>query len=142
MRRHDDPDIKAQWEALRGQLILRSGERCETCGAQLGAPGWSAHHRCLRGMGGTRRAGINALSNLLAVCGSGSTGCHGWIHGNPKTAYRLGWMMPSTDYVLAVSARTPVVLYSGRRVLLDSAVPSYREAPGDPYDLNFNPFRK
>ena len=142
MRRHDDPDIKAQWETLRGQLILRSGGRCETCGVALGSPGWSAHHRCLRGMGGTRRAGINALSNLLAVCGSGSTACHGWIHGNPKEAYRLGWMMPSADDILTVSSRTPVVLYSGRRVLLDPVAQGYLSAPGKPYDLTFNPFRK
>lgn len=142
MRRHDDADIKAQWETLRGQLILRSGARCETCGGALGSAGWSAHHRCLRGMGGTRRADINVLSNLLALCGSGSAGCHGWVHGHPSKSYRLGWMIPSTEEVFTAASLTPVVLYSGRRVLLDPVNPGYLPTPGAPYDLGPHPFRK
>lgn len=36
-------------------------------------------------------------SNGLDVCGSGTTGCHGWIHANPAEAYARGWSVKSTD---------------------------------------------
>jgi len=29
--------------------------------------------------------------NGLHVCGSGTTGCHGWIHQFPRRSYELGW---------------------------------------------------
>lgn len=32
-----------------------------------------------------------APSNGLAICGSGTTGCHGWIHRNPEAARERGW---------------------------------------------------
>lgn len=145
MKRHDDPNaanlIKAQWDTIRGQLLLRSGARCETCGGVLGSLGWSAHHRDARGSGGTRRAGINALSNLLVACGSGSTGCHGWVHAHPTEATRLGWMLPTATDVLTASSAAPTTLFSGRRVLLDPLAPGYLSAPGAPYDLGSHPFR-
>lgn len=37
----------------------------------------------------------------MLLCGSGTTGCHGWVHGHPREAYRLGllvhsWHEPAT----------------------------------------------
>jgi hypothetical protein len=34
-----------------------------------------------------------APSNGLYVCGSGTTGCHGYIHAHPKESYANGWMV-------------------------------------------------
>jgi hypothetical protein len=50
----------------------------------------------------------------LAVCGSGTTGCHGRITEHPAEAYRKGWSVKSWDNPL-----TRPVLYRGKWVLLD-----------------------
>lgn len=50
--------------------------------------GTNAHHRKNVSQGGT-----DELSNLLLVCGSGTTGCHGWITEHPGEAKRMGWSM-------------------------------------------------
>lgn len=54
----------------------------------------STQHRVARGMGGTRWAGINLPSNLLTLCGSGTTGCHGWVEAHPVWATAHGWSVP------------------------------------------------
>lgn len=61
-------------------------------------------------------------SRLLRVCGSGSTGCHGWITDNPKAAHdEGGWALESREK----PEETPVLiaspLWPGERrwVLLD-----------------------
>jgi hypothetical protein len=88
-------------------------------------------------MGGTRRDGINALSNLLAL----SEDAHRWVHANPAGALLMGWICSTSDVPSETSVSTPVVLYSGRRVLLDPGWPGYLDAPGAPYDLGPHPFR-
>ena len=47
------------------------------------------HHRLPEGQGG-----VWAPVNLMHVCGSGTTGCHGWIEHNRGEARRLGWLVP------------------------------------------------
>ncbi len=42
------------------------------------------------------QGGLWLPSNGLDVCGSGTTGCHGWIHANPEKAYASGWSVKST----------------------------------------------
>ena len=51
---------------------------------------WSIQHRLARQAGGTRDSAINSPSNLLVLCGSGTTGCHGWVERNPTAAEELG----------------------------------------------------
>lgn len=41
-------------------------------------------------MGGTRRKDANSPANLVLVCGSATTGCHGWIESHPREAERRG----------------------------------------------------
>jgi hypothetical protein len=41
-------------------------------------------------MGGTRAAWINQPANLITLCGSGTTGCHGWVEHHPREARELG----------------------------------------------------
>ncbi|TIC78806.1 HNH endonuclease [Nocardioides sp. GY 10127] len=77
----------------------RSAGRCEGCGRALHAAGtWTAdhsfHHRRPRGMGGTTDPAANTPANLLLLCGTGTTGCHGWVESNRGKATALGWLVP------------------------------------------------
>lgn len=33
-------------------------------------------------------------ANIVELCGSGTTGCHGWVHQHVKEAVRLGLIVP------------------------------------------------
>jgi len=89
---------------VREQVAERSEGQCENCYYSLH---WSAslHHRTPRGMGGTRRTDINLPSNLLYVCGSGTTGCHGWIESQRTDAMALGLLVPRTSNPVDVPFR-------------------------------------
>jgi hypothetical protein len=58
--------------------------------------------------------GQYAIGSGLDVCGSGTTGCHGYIHDHPEESYRKGWSVKSWDNPL-----TRPVLYRGQWVVLD-----------------------
>ena len=66
---------------------------CRRCGVY----GNNIHHRIGRGMGGTKREDVNSLAALVTLCGSGTTGCHGWITEHPEEAYRLGWSIRRSE---------------------------------------------
>lgn len=83
-RRRTGPD-RATVELVR----WRDRDRCVRCGA----PATNIHHRRPRGMGGTRDPLANDPSNLLCLCGSGTTGCHGWIESHRAEALRDGWLV-------------------------------------------------
>lgn len=89
---------------VRSQLRMRAGDLCEACGK----PGNNAHHRKNRSQGGG-----DVLSNLMLLCGSGTTGCHGYITVNPKHAYTLGWSVHSY-----ADPASRAVNYRGQWVLL------------------------
>jgi hypothetical protein len=91
-----------QW--VREAVYLRCGGRCEVnvtddCRARGGrfdaVTGRSIHHRRPRRMGGTRAVDIHDPANLLAVCGNGTRGCHGWIEVNRRAALEQGWLLSS-----------------------------------------------
>lgn len=93
----------------RDLLAQRSGGACELCGQAA----TNAHHRAPRGMGGTTR-NIHTVEWLLHICGSGTTGCHGWIETHRERSYHHGWLMrrhqrPETS---------PVWIYGGALVIL------------------------
>lgn len=101
-------------ENIRDQLHIRAGgnrqegipARCEKCG-KAGAN--NAHHRV-----NASQRGRSILSNLLLLCGSGTTGCHGWVTNHPELARQGGWSVRSY-----MTPRTVVVsLFGGRRVYL------------------------
>lgn len=100
--------------------MARFGGRCARCG-DFGA---SIQHRKPRRLGGTVDPAINFPSNLIWVCGSGTTGCHGHMESYRTEAYAMGWLLHAADDPTAV----PVVLWDGRRVLLDN-VGGYTPAP-------------
>lgn len=78
----------------RALLWVRAGGACEVCRRDLtsGYP-FSRHHRQPRGAGGTSRADVNDLTNLLLVCGTGTTGCHRTIESARTTAYAQGLLV-------------------------------------------------
>lgn len=70
---------------------------CEICGKDVNIGMVSIHHRKPRRAGGTRDPLINDPSNLMLVCGSGTTGCHGKIESNRLQAYRDGYLLYAMD---------------------------------------------
>lgn len=80
-------------------VLHRQDYRCIRCSEPIeGERGvaWSAHHRRPRGMGGSRRDDTDTPVNLLAVCGSGTTGCHGYIESHRAEALTNGWLVPQS----------------------------------------------
>lgn len=67
----------------------RSGGMCEArIKGVCRGPGESGHHRNKQGQGG-----LWTPANVVHVCGSGTTGCHGWVEANPATSRRRGlWL--------------------------------------------------
>lgn len=79
--------------ALVKQVLIRDEYACCLCGGSAhGQRGidFSAHHRVLRSQGGQ-----NTLQNLVTLCGSGTTGHHGWAHHKRKAAEEGGWIVRS-----------------------------------------------
>lgn len=58
---------------------------CEGCGRRRAG---TAHHRVKKSQGGRW-----AAANLLRLCGSGTTGCHGWAEAHPHAAQAAGWSL-------------------------------------------------
>lgn len=101
----------------RRAVAERAGYRCELCLRVLGWPdgaaiAWSTphsfHHRRPRGMGGTTRTATNEPPNLLLLCGTGTTGCHGRVEANRDLAYRLGWLLHQAEDPATVPANIAV----------------------------------
>lgn len=101
--KRDPAEVKA-----RAIVKARSGGMCEVCG---GKPSTNWHHRQNRSVGGRWDA-----ANGLAVCGTGTTGCHGYITTNPQAAREQGWSVPSH----LDPARTPAWIARRGFVLLNS----------------------
>lgn len=68
---------KSTREAVRG----RSGGLCEYCGHKAS----NMHHRVNRSQGGGWTP-----ANVLHLCGSGTTKCHGFFTQHPQIAYQMG----------------------------------------------------
>lgn len=73
----------------------RDNWRCARCGRSLEAIPGSRHHRRPRSHPWD---GLHLPSNLVLLCGSGTTGCHGWAHSNPAQAYEEGLLIHAWQY--------------------------------------------
>ena len=78
---------------LRSSQEQRDAARPRIPGVCLGHPDgfaftMSRHHRLPRSHGGT-----SDLSNLAYLCGTGTTGCHGFIEHNRREAYARGFLL-------------------------------------------------
>ena len=90
-------------KATRVLVLNRAKYRCEKCGVSLSESFYySLHHRTPRGMGGSREVRLNLPSNLVAICGSGTTGCHGWIESNRSVSEDAGWLVSRYQEVAEV----------------------------------------
>jgi hypothetical protein len=135
-----------EWDVQGQMLLVRTGGLCEgrtpACiapdGLVLGMPREQVEiqHRRAQGMGGTALVEANNLANLLLLCAR----CHRWVESRPSPPddgadlarrrglwvghdYRDGVPVPVEEY--------PLVLASGRMVLLDPVVPEYRRHPSE-----------
>lgn len=103
------PRVTPEERQARTLTRKRSGARCEVL-----LEGWclggrlNFHHRMDTSVGGLWTA-----PNGLMACGSGTTGCHGWITEHPAGARPKGWSVRSH-----VDPRRTPVLRRGRWVLL------------------------
>jgi len=108
---------------VRDAVLRRSANRCERCGLHLGAAvAYSLQHRRARGMGGTSAADADSVVNLAALCGTATTGCHGWVEQHPAESLAGGWRVRQGDD----PGRVPVVHWELGLVFL-TADSAYRE---------------
>lgn len=91
------------WQETRADVLVRDAHRCARCGGQAS----DAHHRILRGNGGSSLPRIAfGMDNLISLCRE----CHTWAHEHPADARPDGWMLRRTDDPSA----TPITIH-GRR---------------------------
>nr|DAM12949.1 MAG TPA: NinG protein [Caudoviricetes sp.] len=119
--RRDRPDRgrpvnDAEFQAAKRAALVRQGHHCQRCGRNVHDPalwpGRSGHHRQLRRTADPQVR--HSPENIIVLCGSGTTGCHGWIHVHVAEARRNGWIVP----VGSEPASTPVRDWTGRWQLL------------------------
>lgn len=106
--------------AVRQAIIERDRFQCVRCGINTdtdGWPGYSLQHRDNRGSGGTDDPRVNRAGNGALMCGSGTTGCHGWTEDNETAAARMGWVVRSW----ADPTSVPMYVHGRGWVLLDHA---------------------
>ena len=90
------PKLKVD-EATRYAVFERALYKCERCGGGPDTFGWSVHHRVPRGMGGSKNPMLHETANLILLCGSGVTGCHGWVESNRDQAKKTGFLLYKVD---------------------------------------------
>lgn len=100
------------------QVWDRDESRCFACSLALvhGQGGYSIHHRRARGMGGSRRPETNLPGNLLLLCGSGTSGCHGLIEKQRQYSLDLGLLVSQHQEPVQV----PVLRWRTTLVFLDN----------------------
>lgn len=81
----------------KAKVCERAGGCCERCGRDLEGQRYSIHHRKPRRMGGTKDPEINSLCNLMLLCGTGTTGCHGYVEDRRLEAMHLGYLLASWE---------------------------------------------
>lgn len=69
------------------EVMQRDHWTCQRCAQRAE----SVHHRLPRSRGGT-----HDLANLVALCGDGTRGCHGWAESNPGEARLAGLTVPGS----------------------------------------------
>lgn len=84
-----------QVRRIRELVDRRDGDTCRRCGLPTWGDDFSRHHRIPRGAGGS--ALVDRVSNIVKLCGSGSTGCHGWVESHRADAEILGYLLPKLN---------------------------------------------
>lgn len=103
-------------------VLERDQWSCVSCGRYLNLYDYSLHHRIPRGMGGTKAAWIDQPANLISLCGSGTTGCHGWVeHGDRGQAVEWGYIIRRGVAAQALPEAVKVLTYPRGWLLYDNA---------------------
>jgi hypothetical protein len=76
----------------------------------------SIHHRINRGSGGSAK--LERPSLLIRMCGTGTTGCHGWVTNEPRQAGKWGWLLPKNNPDIDPEQER-ILLYDGWHILAD-----------------------
>lgn len=84
-------------EETRFTVLARGFYKCERCYADFFENGVSIHHRRPRMMGGSKKPELHQPANLIALCGSGVTGCHGWVESNRTLAREQGFLIMKVE---------------------------------------------
>lgn len=103
-------------EEVRLLCFTRANFQCERCYGTENAPGFSLHHRRPRMMGGSFDARLHQPAWLILLCGSGVTGCHGWVESNRNLSRELGFLL----YGIDDGQKVPFQDIGGYRWLLDN----------------------
>jgi hypothetical protein len=111
---------------VRHTVKARAAMCCERCSVPVAAMPHEVHHRRPRGAGGSSRPDTNLPSNLVLLCGTSTSGCHGFCESERDAAREEGFLVRQG----ADPALQPVLHARFGRVLLDAAggVTPYREA--------------
>jgi len=107
---------------LEPLVFARSGWSCDLCRMYLPGRAYSLQHRRARGAGGRRGGVLDTPWNLILMCGSATTGCHGWVE---QTGEGRRWGQDH-GFVIRGEARDPasVPMFRHRR---DWVIPSVDE---------------
>lgn len=107
----------------RRTVLRRDGWKCAICNREIDShwSGYSIHHRIPRSH---PFPGLHEPANLILLCGSGTTGCHGWVHAHPAAAYRMGWLVHNWQ----TPEHTPLYSHDHGWILLDQHG-GYQSAP-------------
>mgnify|MGYP002652428084 CR=1 FL=1 len=90
------------------QIVFdRDRAQCVRCGRDVSTYPSNFQHRRPRGMGGTSDPTVNLPSNGIVLCGSGTTGCHGWVESHREEAHEYGWSIPWWVDATAYPVRYP-----------------------------------
>lgn len=105
-------------DPIRAIVWERDEAACVRCGVNLMSREGSFHHRRLG------KRSDNRPSNLILLCGSGTTYCHGWVHHNRAAAFDAGWIVsrhgPETN-TLEIPVTYGQPRAEGQYLLLDEA---------------------
>ena len=77
--------------ALRELVYARDLGLCQRCGRYCLNTEHSLQHRCPRQIGGD--AGAHTAANLILLCGSATTRCHGHVESRRTEAYAEGFLV-------------------------------------------------
>lgn len=91
------------------------------CGKWVEGQVKSVHHRINKGNGGS--AQYERASLLITLCGTGTTGDHGWVTQHPKAAGPAreggtGYLLPRNNSDIDPT-QEPILTFQGWRLLAD-----------------------
>lgn len=84
-------------DETRFTVLARGHYKCERCRQDFLKLGVSIHHRRPRMMGGSKNEELHKAANLIALCGSGTSGCHGWVESNREEARTFGYLIVKVE---------------------------------------------